>query len=72
MRICVGVGGISPKFKNSEDGTLVSSTSHHHPPPLIKVQGQCPPPSYNIHVPVTVHKVYYVLENWTGMLYVLG
>ena len=64
-RVCVCVGRISPKFKNSEDGTLMSTTSHHDPPSLIKEQGQCPTPfpspSYNIPVEYIQHSTYSVL-----------
>ena len=70
--------GISPKFKNSEDGTLLSSSSHHHPPSLIKDAGamthpHTPHTTYN-----TVHTVYCALDwsielDWydvcTGLVY---
>ena len=65
--VCVGCvcREISPKLNNSEDGKLVSSTSHHHPPSLIKEQGHCstpfPPPSYNIPVEYIQHGTYSVL-----------
>ena len=72
---------ISPKFKNSEDGTLVSSTSHHHPPSLCR--GNAPPPflpphtTYQLSTYNTAHTVYYVLDwcveldwymYWAGVL----
>ena len=77
--MCRG-GGISPKFKNSEDGTLVSSTYHHHPPSLIKVQGQCPTPfphpSYDLPVEYIQHSVLCTgLVDWymrIGLVYLTG
>ena len=75
-RVCVCVGvGISPKFKNSEDGTqLVSCTFHHHPLSLIKVQGAMPHPLSSPLIQLTsrVHTTQCIMY-WTGgLVYVLG